>query len=277
MTSESIAELGHPTGYAASGIPAPRTAWSSASLMRASAAAQCRARSACADSLTPTTILMARRYEAGRPTHRGEGPDLVQRGPSALWARRCAAEDRGEGGVMPYTSLLVPLDYGPQSDRAVQIAGRFAARAGVPIELITVTDPRLDPDDDRAELLRRAEEARPVACFGTVLRSDDVSGALAGALHERPDALPIIGTSAPGPLLELFDPGVWETVLAATGRPALLVGPHATDGGVASRPLLIGVTPGADPRRLADVASRWTDTFDVGVSVLDLLGEGGLV
>jgi nucleotide-binding universal stress UspA family protein len=177
---------------------------------------------------------------------------------------------------MPYTSLLVPLDYGPQSDRAVQIAGRLAARAGVPIELITVTDPRLDPDDDRGELLHRVEQASPVACFGTVLRSDDVAGSLAKALHDRPDALPVIGTAAPGPLAELFAPGVWEGVLGATGRPALLVGPHVVDAAIASRPLVIGVTPGADASRLADTAGRWSETFDVDVSVVDLLGEGGL-
>jgi nucleotide-binding universal stress UspA family protein len=177
---------------------------------------------------------------------------------------------------MPYTSLLVPLDYGPESDRAVQIAGRLAARAGVPIELITVTDPRLDPDDDRGELLRRAEQARPVACFGTVLVSDDVTTALVEAFHARPDALPVIGTAAPGPLAELFEPGIWEGVLAATGRPALLVGPHVKEADVATRPLLLGVTPGADAKRLTDAASRWADTFDVGVAVVDLLGQGGL-
>jgi nucleotide-binding universal stress UspA family protein len=115
-----------------------------------------------------------------------------------------------------------------------------------------------------------------VACSGTVLRSDDVPGALAEALHDRPDALPIIGTAAPGPLAELLDPGVWEGVLGVTGRTALLVGPNVVDDSIATRPLLIGVMPGADPSKLADAASRWSETFDVDVSVIDLLGEGGL-
>jgi nucleotide-binding universal stress UspA family protein len=177
---------------------------------------------------------------------------------------------------MAFTSLLVPLDYGPHADRALGVAAALASSAGLPIELLTVTDPRLDPTDDEAELARRAAEIAPVRATCTVLREDGVGGALTRALLERPTALPVIGTAAAGPIAELFEPGVWEIALGATGRPALMVGPHVGKGGTGGDRIVMAVTASSQPRPLARAVGEWADTFDAEVSVVDVLGRGGL-
>jgi nucleotide-binding universal stress UspA family protein len=177
---------------------------------------------------------------------------------------------------MPFTSLLVPLDFGPDGDRALHVAGRIAAEAGLPVEILTVTDPRLDPETDTNDLLYRADQIRPVACTVTLLRSEDVPGSLVEAFRARPDALPVIGTAARGALGELLDGGVWQSVLAETGRPALLVGRHVVEGDVEASRMLVAVTEACDSDGLADAVSDWAETFGATVSVADLLGEGGL-
>jgi len=177
---------------------------------------------------------------------------------------------------MTFASLLVPIDYGPHADRALRVAAHIAAQADLPVELITVTDPRLDPEDDQAEMLRRAEELRPVPCTVSIVREDDVGAALTRALVDRPDALPVIGTAAARTLAEMLDPGVWPAALHATGRPALVVGPKVVEGVVRLDRLVVAVTASTQPRCLAQAACTWADTFDATVSVVDVVGEGGL-
>ena len=177
---------------------------------------------------------------------------------------------------MTFTSLLVPIDYGPHADRALRVATDIAALADLPVELITVTDPRLDPEDDQGEMLRRAEEVRPVPCTIAIVREDDIGAALTQALADRPDALPVIGTAAARTLAEMLDPGVWPAALHATGRPALVVGPNVVERGVRPDRLVMAVTASTQPRALAQAVCTWADTFDAAVSVVDVVGEGGL-
>jgi nucleotide-binding universal stress UspA family protein len=178
--------------------------------------------------------------------------------------------------TMTFTSLLVPIDYGPHADRALRVAAEVAAQADLPVELITVTDPRLDPEDDEAEMLRRAEELRPVPCTVSIVREHDVGAALTRALVDRPDALPVIGTAAARTLAEMLDPGVWPPTLHATGRPALVVGPKVVEGDVRPDRLVMAVTASTQPRALARAVCTWADTFDAIVSVVDMVGQGGL-
>ena len=94
---------------------------------------------------------------------------------------------------------------------------------------------------------------------------------------DRPDALPVIGTVAARTLVEMLDPGVWPAALHATGRPALVVGPNVVEG---SRPSGSAGDSGhrraRNPGALAQAACTWADTFDTTVSVVDVVGEGGL-
>ena len=197
-------------------------------------------------------------------------------GPSALWWRGPRHQDRAREETMTFTSLLVPIDDGPHVDRALRVAADIAARADLPVELITVTDPRLDPEDDQAEMLRRAEGVKPVPCTISIVRDDDVGAALTQALVDRPDALPVIGTAAARTLAEMFDPGVWPAALHANGPPALVVGPNVVDGAVRLDRLVMAVNVSTRTRGLAEAVCTWADTFDAAVSVVDVLGEGGL-
>ena len=43
-----------------------------------------------------------------------------------------------------FRSIVVPIDYGPDGDRAAGVAGALAARGQLPVELLTVSPPGTD-------------------------------------------------------------------------------------------------------------------------------------
>ena len=52
-----------------------------------------------------------------------------------------------------FTSIVVPLNLEAQGDRAVPIAGALAAKAGIPLELVTVSSPELPEEDGEPHAL----------------------------------------------------------------------------------------------------------------------------
>jgi hypothetical protein len=176
---------------------------------------------------------------------------------------------------MTIESLLVPIDYGPDADRALAVAARIGRVTGTPIELLTVGDPRMDLDEDRGELLERAASVRPVACTVTVLADDDVVGAMVRALRARPGALPVIGTAAHGALLETIEPGAWEAAVRATGRTALLVGPAVEADTLPLARLRVGISGGGDHTALLAAAAEWSDTVQAAVTLVEVIDQVG--
>jgi hypothetical protein len=64
-----------------------------------------------------------------------------------------------------FSSIVVPLDLERLGDRALPVARSLAALGGLPIELLTITSPRMEGLHD-AWLLERRVKARPQT-FGT--------------------------------------------------------------------------------------------------------------
>ena len=78
-----------------------------------------------------------------------------------------------------FSSIVVPLDLEPHGDRALPIARRLAATAGIPLELVTVSSPALTEEVDRYELERRGR-AGDVPWTATILHDNDPAAAIVG-------------------------------------------------------------------------------------------------
>ena len=173
---------------------------------------------------------------------------------------------------MTFDRLLVSTDHGLDVDRAAKVAARLAVAAGLPVELLTVSHPRVGgTQGDRSDLIR-VDLVRPAACTTTVVQADDLASALLRALHDRPGALPVIAMHA-----EASGVGAWERALRATGRPALLVGPNVCDEPLPLERLDVALTAGADPDHLLTALEEWSESFGATVSLIDIVDELSLI
>jgi nucleotide-binding universal stress UspA family protein len=126
-----------------------------------------------------------------------------------------------------FRSIVVPIDYGPDGDRAAGIAGILAERARLPVELLTVSPPGTDAKQENWLLAYRQGLLGTVSSTTTVVVSDgDTADTLVRELERRPDALAVMGTKASGPISRMLLGNVTESVLSRTDLPVLAVGPH---------------------------------------------------
>ena len=155
-----------------------------------------------------------------------------------------------------FRSILVPIDFDVDGDRAAVLAGRLAAAAHLPVELLTVIDRDTDVPTSRFELeyRERLVGTAPTTC--TVVVDDDVVGGLVTAIDARPASLVVLGTKARGPVGALLFGALSEAVLERTERPLLLVGPSA--GGAIGPALAVAVTDGEAGDALLPVAVDWS-------------------
>ena len=161
---------------------------------------------------------------------------------------------------MMIDEVLVPLDFGPQADRALPVARALAAQLGAGLAAVVVTGARLDPARDDDEARRRARR-RACPLDRVVLRTDPdvVDGVLAAARADT--TLLCLATRAPGPLADLVSPSVGEQVLARAAHPVVAVGPGAaaTPDGVDE---IVACVADDDPRLLdplLDAAVAWSN------------------
>ena len=158
-----------------------------------------------------------------------------------------------------FRSIVVPLDLEEQGDRALPLAGRLAAAAGVPLELVTVSSPNLPEECDRYELDERAALLPGVTAHSTVLHGDDPAEALLAWLDAHPGALPVMATHARGLLTQRLFGSVSEGLLARYRGPIVLVGPHVEVQRGPGAPAVVIVS--AHDEAVAAAARAWTATF----------------
>ena len=159
-----------------------------------------------------------------------------------------------------FTSIVVPIDLGPEGDRALPFAGSLAVAAGIPIELVCVISPAKPEGVDAHELQRRAEALAPARCTWMLLNGDPAE-ALVSFIGRRPDALVVMATHARGVLTEQIFGSVSEAVLTHTDHPVLLVGPHATIEAPPTNATLIGGVDGPASHAVLPAMVRWARTF----------------
>ena len=160
-----------------------------------------------------------------------------------------------------FTSIVIPLDLEPGGDRSLAVATALAARAQIPIELVTVSSPAVPEARDLFELAER-RPAGPVRCTSTVLHDNDAAAALVEHLADRPDALVVMATRARGFVAGRLLGSVSEGVLGHTDRPVLLVGPGAVIADPPGSPtLVVGVDGTPRSEAVLPVLAVWRDSF----------------
>src|SRR5262245_1294021 len=88
-----------------------------------------------------------------------------------------------------FSSIVAPLDLEVLGDRALPLARSLAELGGLPIELLTITSPRMDGFRDAWLLERRVDVYGIGPHVNHVLYDDDAGRAVAAHLRSRPDAL----------------------------------------------------------------------------------------
>ncbi len=121
--------------------------------------------------------------------------------------------------------VVVPVDFAPESDRALVVAPVLADWAGASVELITVIDP-----NDRAEVEPKLATIAGDIGHGATWRIVD-SGAPKGAvlvteLQRGENELWCVGSHARGAVGELLVGSLSEGLVRDAHVPVVLVGPH---------------------------------------------------
>ena len=122
--------------------------------------------------------------------------------------------------------VVVPVDFTPESDRAVATASRLANWAAAGVELVTVEEP------DRADALVRLAELGRLGESATTCRVVETGGPIAAALltelQRSEKELWCVGSHARGALWEMLLHSLSEDLVRTSHVPVVLVGPHAT-------------------------------------------------
>ena len=160
-----------------------------------------------------------------------------------------------------FTSIVVPLDLEAQGDRALPIAGALAAKAGILLELVTVSSPGLSEESDAYELEQRGRVS-DATWKATVLHDNDPSAAMVGFLADRPDALVVMATRARTAVGGLILGSLSEDLLSHSHHPILLVGPNASIEDPPPAPTLVaGVERGPTSNQMLPTLLQWNATF----------------
>jgi nucleotide-binding universal stress UspA family protein len=166
-----------------------------------------------------------------------------------------------------YDTIVVPVDLSPASLHAVDAAVRFARAWTVPIELVTVSSPGIDPATTEAELRRiTAEVDAPLRPLVT-LASNDVPGALTAHLHTLTRPLLCMATHGRTALGTAVLGSTAHAILEAVDVPVVLVGPRCVAPGEVAE-IVVAVEPGTDPARQIAEAVRWAKATNARLHLL---------
>ncbi len=153
-----------------------------------------------------------------------------------------------------FSRVTIPLDLSAASDRAIPVGVTLAGQAGVPIELVVVMSPGLDPGPDLAELDDRVTGIRGSLVQRSVLESLDVAGALTD-LANGSGRLLCMATHGRTGIAASFAGSVAKQVLKGAREPVLLVGPHVDHVPERFDTIVVGVDPAAPHRELVTTAA----------------------
>jgi uncharacterized protein len=129
-----------------------------------------------------------------------------------------------DGLAAGFSSIIVALDLGPDGDRALPVVGSLAEQNNVPVELLTVSSPKVADDVDAYELRRRARAHGWPESSCTILHDENPARGIVDHLARREGALLVMAADK-RPLRTRVLGNIGEEVLRTASRPVLLVGP----------------------------------------------------
>ena len=158
------------------------------------------------------------------------------------------------------------LDLSPSADRAIPVGAALARQADVPLELVVIGGPGMDPEVDDADLQRRVPLAaiEPVL---TVLRDEDAAGRLCD--YGRHDGLVLcLATHGRGSLASAILGSVSRYVAEHAEHPTVLVGPKAHIDAARFDTIVVGVDPAYPNEALLDTAAAWAKVLGAEVHLV---------
>jgi nucleotide-binding universal stress UspA family protein len=168
-------------------------------------------------------------------------------------------------------SVLVPLDFGRDADRALPVAASLARRIGARLDVVSLTSPGIDPVHHMAEARAHAR-VMAVDISKIHIRHDDdvVAGVLAVAAED--DAVLCCATHARGRLGEWLLQSVSADIVRRSTSPVVLVGPAVE---IEQRPAFTEIVACVHrsplTARIASTAATWSRLLDVKVRLLDVV------
>ena len=160
-----------------------------------------------------------------------------------------------------FTTIVVPLDLKPNSERAVGVAGALAAIADLPVVLVTVsTEDRLEPD--KARLHQVATRCGLTKWEPVVLHDHRPGRAIATYLESEDHPLVVMASPVHGVVNEWLSLSTVAHVLSEVDCPVLVVGPHVErDWRPNAARLIACAEPEWDAGSALCEIARWSRTF----------------
>jgi len=124
-----------------------------------------------------------------------------------------------------FSTIVVPLDLGVDSERAVPVAGAIASLAALPIELVTVTGD-VREQLEKARLHQSATTHKLERWNSVVLHDKDPGASLAEHLQMIETPLVVMASAVHGPIGELLSLSTAAELLSKARCPVLILGPH---------------------------------------------------
>lgn len=123
--------------------------------------------------------------------------------------------------------VAVPVNWTPESDRALVVASTLARWAGVGVELVTVAEP-IKRTDLQPRLEKLVHNATSTTTWRIVETGGPPEAALLAELARDENRLWCVGSHARGALGELLRGSLSEDFVRHAHVPVMLVGPHVS-------------------------------------------------
>jgi nucleotide-binding universal stress UspA family protein len=165
-----------------------------------------------------------------------------------------------------FGQVAVALDFSPNADRAVPVGVALARQVDVPLELVVVGGPGMDPEIDQTELRRRAG-LTGIEPQLIVLQDEDPAGRLCEFGGEDGRVL-CLSTHGRGSVTSAILGSVSRHVAENAHHPTVLVGPKASVDLPRFETIVVGVDPAHPNDELLDTAGGWAKQLGAQVHLV---------
>jgi nucleotide-binding universal stress UspA family protein len=169
-------------------------------------------------------------------------------------------------------AIVVPIDDSPTSVRALATATALARAVHVPVELVSVVSPGIDPLEATMALQRLVEEIDAPTSAPEVLFSNDVADALTDFAGRR-SAVLCMATHGRGGISRHVLGSVAAEVLAKTKRSVVLVGPRAEPSAELTD-IVVGVELSDAAADHVPIVLEWAVRTGARVHLINVLTDG---
>lgn len=168
----------------------------------------------------------------------------------------------------PFTDILVPLDGSHAAERALAPALDLVRRTGVPLRVLSRVLP--DEKEELVEYLAGITDryAGITDIETLVVDRDSIPDAIAEGIDL--DTLVCMSSHGRSGLARAMIGSIAEALLRTIFQPALVVGPHVTDGATFTGRVVACIDGSRESERTVEPARRWAEMLDLPLWLLEV-------